>query len=441
MKKRISHLQIIALGYFIMICLGTALLMLPISSKEQSATFMESLFTTTSATCVTGLILRDTGTAWSGFGQAVILVLIQVGGLGFMTMATLFFKLLRRQMGLREKELIAEGINTSQVGGILNMTAFILKGTLLMEGAGAALLAVRFIPRFGLGKGVWYSVFHSVSAFCNAGFDLFGAEFEPYCSLVHFSADAYVNIIIIALITVGGLGFFVWGDLAKKKLRVKRWALHTKLVMTVSALLLFGGAFIFFFTEDSSSMDAGERVLTSLFASATARTAGFNTIDTANMSQAGVLTSVILMFIGGSSGSIAGGIKTTTIAVLVLFAVSQVRRQQTNSVFGREIAPDALKKAVTVFLFNLILALAGSVMICAVQKDMSLSQILFEVFSAVGTVGMTMGITRDLAAVSKIVLIFLMYCGRVGSVSFALAMLEKRARPAVSYPREEITVG
>lgn len=441
MKKRISHLQIIALGYFIMICLGTMLLMLPIASKGESATFIESLFTTTSATCVTGLILRDTATAWSGFGQAVILVLIQVGGLGFMTMATLFFKLLRKQMGLREKELIAEGINTSQVGSILNMSAFILKGTLIFEGTGALLLAVRFIPRFGFGKGIWYSVFHSVSAFCNAGFDLFGAEFEPYCSLVPFSADAYVNIIIIALITIGGLGFFVWEDLLAKKFRARKWALHTKLVITTSAILLFGGALIFFFTEDASDMSTKEHILTSLFASATARTAGFNTTDTAAMSEAGVLTSIILMFIGGSSGSIAGGIKTTTAAVLVLFALSQVRRQQTNAVFGREIAPEALKKAVTVFLFNLILALTGSVIICAIQKDMSLSQILFEVFSAVGTVGMTMGITRDLALVSKIVLVFLMYCGRVGSVSFALAMLEKRARPAVSYPREEITIG
>jgi len=441
MKKRISHLQIIALGYFIMICLGTMLLMLPIASKGESATFIESLFTTTSATCVTGLVLRDTATAWSGFGQAVILVLIQVGGLGFMTMATLFFKLLRKQMGLREKELIAEGINTSQVGSILNMSAFILKGTLIFEGTGALLLAVRFIPRFGFGKGIWYSVFHSVSAFCNAGFDLFGAEFEPYCSLVPFSADAYVNIIIIALITIGGLGFFVWEDLLAKKFRARKWALHTKLVITTSAILLFGGALIFFFTEDASDMSTKEHILTSLFASATARTAGFNTTDTAAMSEAGVLTSIILMFIGGSSGSIAGGIKTTTAAVLVLFALSQVRRQQTNAVFGREIAPEALKKAVTVFLFNLILALTGSVIICAIQKDMSLSQILFEVFSAVGTVGMTMGITRDLALVSKIVLVFLMYCGRVGSVSFALAMLEKRARPAVSYPREEITIG
>ncbi|MBR6812783.1 MAG: Trk family potassium uptake protein [Oscillospiraceae bacterium] len=441
MKKRISHLQIIALGYFIMICLGTMLLMLPIASKGESATFIESLFTTTSATCVTGLVLRDTATAWSGFGQAVILVLIQVGGLGFMTMATLFFKLLRKQMGLREKELIAEGINTSQVGSILNMSAFILKGTLIFEGTGALLLAVRFIPRFGFGKGIWYSVFHSVSAFCNAGFDLFGAEFEPYCSLVPFSADAYVNIIIIALITIGGLGFFVWEDLLAKKFRARKWALHTKLVITTSAILLFGGALIFFFTEDASDMSTKEHILTSLFASATARTAGFNTTDTAAMSEAGVLTSLILMFIGGSSGSIAGGIKTTTAAVLVLFALSQVRRQQTNAVFGREIAPEALKKAVTVFLFNLILVLTGSVIICAIQKDMSLSQILFEVFSAVGTVGMTMGITRDLALVSKIVLVFLMYCGRVGSVSFALAMLEKRARPAVSYPREEITIG
>ncbi len=441
MKKRLSYLQIIALGYFLIITSGTLLLMLPpASAAPGGADFRTALFTATSASCVTGLVLCDTATSWTAFGQGVILCLIQIGGLGFMTFATLFYILLRRKMGLRERSVMVESINTTQIGGILNLTRKIVIGTLFFESFGALLLSIRFIPRMGFARGVWYGVFHAVSAFCNAGFDLMGVYDGAYASFVGYSGDWLVNLVLMALITVGGLGFLVWDDLSCKKFHFRRYALQTKLVLSVSAILTFGGALLLFFFEPQGNLSFDERVLTSLFGSVTARTAGFNTIDTAAMSSGGKLLTMILMFIGGSPGSTAGGVKTTTLAVLLLHTFAGIRHEQSAGAFGRSLGEETLKKAASVFFVNLLLALTGTLAICMIQP-LALEDVLFECFSAIGTVGMTTGVTRALAPSSSFIIAFLMFCGRVGSISFAVALLEKRARPPVRRPTEQITIG
>lgn len=445
MKKKISSIRVIAFGYMLMILLGTALLMLPIASANgQSAPFNEALFTATSASCVTGLVVRDTATQWTTFGHIVIISLIQVGGLGFMTIATWFSMLVKRRMGLKERELMVVSINNDNIGSIKNLTKTIICGTAIIEGAGALLLATRFIPEFGLAKGIWYSVFHAISAFCNAGFDLMGSMYEPYCSLVNFSDDFIVNFTVCMLITLGGLGFLVWDEICRKKLKFKYYSLHTKLVLVVSATLTFGGAIMFFIFERSfTNADSGiyESILTSVFDSVTARTAGFNTVDTAALSPASKMLTVILMFIGGSPGSTAGGMKTTTLAVIAISTFNGIRRRQSKGIFGRRLEKDAIHQASSVAFTNITLALTGLIIICAIQPSFDISDVIFEVASAIGTVGMTTGITRDLALASRFIITFLMFCGRVGSVSFALALMEKKAAPPIKNPREKITIG
>ena len=443
MKSKLSHVQVIAFGYILMILLGALLLMLPISSVDgQSAPFQTACFTATSASCVTGLVLRDTATAWTPFGQVVILLLIQIGGLGFMTIATLFYLAAGKRMGLRKREIMVESINTTKIGGLMKLTKTILLGTLCFEGIGALLLAIRFVPQFGPGKGIWYSVFHAVSAFCNAGFDLLGV-YEPFGSLVPYQSDWLVNLVVMALIVLGGLGFLVWEDLLRCGIRWKRYRLHTKLVLTTTAVLLFGGALLIWLFEANAtgaSLSQGERILTALFASVTARTAGFNTVDVAAMSDASKLLSILLMMIGGSPGSTAGGIKTTTVAVIALFTVASFRGESAPTVFGRRITEDTLRKSVNVLFFNFGLMLAAAIAICAMQP-LPLVDVLYETSSAMGTVGITTGITRDLCAPAVWLVALLMYLGRVGSVTFAVALLEKRAKPPVACPTEQITVG
>ena len=444
MKKKISSIRVIALGYMIMILIGTLLLMLPISSQNgQSAPFNEALFTATSASCVTGLIVRDTATEWTLFGQAVIITLIQIGGLGFMTIATWFSMLLKRRMGLKERELMVMSINNDNIGSIKGLTKTIICGTAIIEGTGALLLATRFIPQFGLAKGIWYSVFHAISAFCNAGFALMGIQ-APYASLVNYSDDIIVNLTVCALITLGGLGFLVWDEIHRKKFKFKYYSLHTKLVLVVSAILTFGGAILFFiFERDFTNAESGalESVLTSLFSSVTARTAGFNTVDTAALSPASKMLTIFLMFIGGSPGSTAGGMKTTTLAVIAISTFNGIRRRQSKGIFGRRLEKDAIHQASSVAFTNISLALLGIMLVCAIQPSFDISDVIFEVASAIGTVGMTTGITRDLALASRFIIAFLMYCGRVGSVSFALALMEKKAAPPIKNPREKITIG
>ncbi len=446
MKKRLknlSHVQIIALGYAIIILLGTALLSLPAATATgESAGFLNALFTATSSACVTGLVTVDTGVFWSLFGQTVILVLIQVGGLGFMTIATFFFTLFRRRMGLRQKEVMVESINTSEIGGILQLAKKIFLMTFAFEGTGALILFLRYFFHydFSFGKSLFYGVFHSISAFCNAGFDLNGG----YDSFTKFAGDPFVVLTLTALVVIGGLGFLVWKDLHFRKFRFRQYRLHTKVVLSATAVLIFVPAVCFFFLERHAShegMDLGTQILTSLFDSITPRTAGFNTSDTALLSPASGILTILLMFIGGSPGSTAGGIKTTTFAVLVFYTISTLRNERETSVFGRRIHGDALRKSVQVFFLNLTLALAGLFALLAAQPGLGFFPSLFEAFSAIGTVGMSTGITRDLNVFSRCVIILLMFIGRIGGISFGAALLEKKATPAVMKPYENITIG
>lgn len=441
--RQLSYVQTIALGFLTVIAAGTILLMLPAASQRGEATsLVTALFTSVSASCVTGLVLVDTATYWSGFGQAVIIVLIQLGGLGFMTIATLFSRLLRRRMSMRERGVMAESINTVRVGRIMEITSTIGLGTLIFELAGAVLLSIRFIPEFGLGRGLWYSVFHSISAFCNAGFDLMGVK-EPFSSLVSYSDDALVSITIMLLIIFGGIGFLVWDDVRQKGLKWRRYDLQTKLVILTTLVLIFGGALLFFVIERNrmnADMPLGEQILVSFFSAVTPRTAGFNSVDTAALSDASKLLTVILMFIGGSPGSTAGGIKTTSVAVVLIFLFSGIRGRRGAYVFGRRIPDDAMKRSGMIVSTNLMLALFGALVLCGTQS-LPLADVLIEVFSAIGTVGMSTGITRELSTLSALVIALLMYCGRVGSVSFAMALLERRSDPPVTYPEEQVTVG
>ena len=440
---KMSHVQIIALGFFLIIMAGTLLLMLPAATKNgQGASFLDALFTATSASCVTGLVVQDTSTYWSGFGQAAILLMIQIGGLGFMTIATMFFMLLKRRVHLRGRELLTESINGNQVGGIMKLAKKILIGTFLIEGIGAMILMIRFVPLYGK-QGVWMSVFHSVSAFCNGGFDLMGEHTGVYSSLTVFADDWLVNSVIMFLIVIGGVGFVVWDDMLTHKWHLKRYHLHSKIVLYMTNVLIFGGALLFYFVERNATgagMSAGNQILTSLFDSITARTAGFNTVDTAALSDAGKLITIALMFIGGSPGSTAGGVKTTTIMVLMLYSFSYMRKDRGTSVFGRSLEEDALRKASAVFFTNLMLALGVTIIISSIQSFPMLD-LMFETFSAIGTVGMSTGLTRELHDISRVLIIFLMYCGRVGSLSFANALAGRRKTVPVKDAVEKITIG
>lgn len=443
MIKRLSKVQTIALGFFLIIVAGTILLMLPIASRDGHSTgFLNALFTATSSTCVTGLVVVDTYTNWTLFGQVVIIGLIQIGGLGFITIGMFFSVFLKRKIGLKERNLIQESVNTLQISGMVRLVKKIVCYSLVFEGIGALLLMIRFIPRFGWLKGIWYGIFHSISAFCNAGFDLMG-QFEPYASLTMYYDDILVNVVIMALIVIGGIGFIVWDDISKHKWHIKKYMLHTKIVLSMTVILILGGALCFYLFERNNlllGMDTQGQVLSSFFGSVTPRTAGFNTTDTGAYTEATRMLTVILMFIGGSPGSTAGGIKTTTMMVILLYIWSNLRNKKGLNIFGRRLDEDAIKKASTVFFINLILATACATIMCALET-VPLSDIMMEVFSAIGTVGISTGITRDITTVSKYILILLMYCGRIGSMSFALSFTEKKRSNPVQLPMERITIG
>ncbi len=440
---RLNQVQYIALGFFFIILAGSLILTLPIASQSGEWTpFLDSMFTATSATCVTGLVVYDTFTHWNVFGQLVILLLIQIGGLGFITVGVGFSMAFRRRIGLRQRDLLKESINAMEIGGIVKLSRKIFIGTALCEGVGALLLATRFIPEFGLVKGIYYSIFHAISAFCNAGFDLMGGQ-QPYASFTAYATDPVVNITLMLLIIVGGLGFVVWSDVVSKRFRWKNYSLHTKMVISVTLLLIFGGAlFLFLFEQGGtiSGMSTGDQILASLFGSVTARTAGFNTVDTGALQPESKLLTIALMFIGGSPGSTAGGVKTTTIAVILIYVVSNLRGESGCNVFHRRIGDEVIKRASMVFCLNLFLGLTSVTLILA-TSNLHMSDVLFEVYSAISTVGMTTGITRDLNVVGRIVIIILMYCGRIGSMTFALSLVAKPEAKGLSLPEEKITIG
>lgn len=442
-ERKLSHAQIMALGFFAVIAVGTLLLMLPVSNRDgQAASLLEAMFTATSATCVTGLVVVDTFQNWTVFGQLVILLMIQIGGLGFITVGVLFSMFLKRKIGLERRNLIQESISSMQLSGVVKLVRKIVKGTLILEGGGALLLALRFVPRMGFGAGIYNAVFHSVSAFCNAGFDLMGRN-EAYASLTGYYNDFIVNVTIMGLIILGGIGFIVWDDLWQNKYHFKKYRLHTKIVLIMTAILIFGGAILYGLFERNNlmaGMNGYERSMTSLFASVTARTAGYNTIDLGAMSQASKMLTVVLMFIGGSPGSTAGGIKTTTLVVIIVYIWSNLRNASGCNIMGRRIGDEDIKKASMVLGLNLGLSVIALLMICGVQQ-FEMDDLMLEVFSAIGTVGLSTGITRQLNVFSQVVIMLLMYCGRIGSMTFALTFAYKKKQAPLQYPVEHINVG
>jgi len=436
--------QIILLGFLILIAAGTLLLMLPFATRSGSSTsLLDALFTATSASCVTGLVVADTASHWSAFGHVVILLLIQIGGMGVVTVAVFFSILSGKKIGLKQRWVMQESISAPHVGGILRQTTFILKTAFLMEALGAVLLAIRFVPRFGLGKGLWYAVFHSISAFCNAGFDLMGVN-APFSSLTEFAGDPLVVLTVCGLILSGGIGFLVWADMRDHKLKLREYSLQSKLVLTVTAVLLLGG-FAFFLFEFSqpqwAELSAGERVLAALFQTVTPRTAGFNTVDLNTLSEPGLLMTILLMLVGGSTGSTAGGFKVNTLAVLVLGMVAAFQSKNSAELFGRRLPEHTIRNAAAIFLLYLLLFLGGGMVICCVDR-IPLLGALFETSSAVATVGLTLGYTPGLSAVSHIVLIVLMYVGRVGGLTLMYGVVEQDTLTgAVRLPMENVTVG
>lgn len=439
-RKHSSPFRVIILGFLAMILIGAFLLMLPFSKQgEGSATFGEALFTSTSAICVTGLVVQDTATYWTLFGQGVIILLIQIGGLGVVTVAMTLAGIAGRKIGLQQRITMQEAISAPDVGGIVVMTKFILKITFTVELIGALLFIPVFCRDFGFFKGLFYAFFHSISAFCNAGFDLMGVK-SPFSSLTSYAADPLVNGTVMLLIIIGGIGFVTWQDISQYGLHFNRYRLQTKVVLASSAvLILFPTLYFFFFEVTSGSI--GERLLASLFAAVSPRTAGFNTVDLSAMSESGQAVTIVLMLIGGSPGSTAGGMKTTTVAVLIASLVAVLRRRRDTAMFARRVESDVVRNAVAVLTMYFILFFVGGVAISMIE-GLPLLTCLFESASAIGTVGLTLGVTPMLGTVSRIILIALMFFGRVGGLTLAFATLSGTPSGNFShFPREKITVG
>lgn len=441
--KRLTQTQMIVIGYVLIIAAGTFLLILPVSTREGIFTSpVDALFTATSASCVTGLVIADTFQHWSMFGQTVILTLIQIGGLGFMTIGVFFAIILRRKIGLWTRGTLQESVNIMQVGGIVRLVKKIIIGTLFFEGIGALILSWRFSQTMELGKAVYFGVFHSISAFCNAGFDLMGEE-AAYSSFTTYSGDWVVNVVLMLLIIIGGIGFFVWNDISIHKFHFRKYRLHTKITLFVTAVLILGGAALLFIFEQENTikgMPVDEQILCSLFGSVTARTAGFNTVDTGALTDSSKILTIILMFIGGSPGSTAGGIKTTTFAVLLVYVHANLRQKHDCDIFHRRLDNGAIRKASAVMSINLFLSVIAVLIIVTIHT-IDATDVAFEVVSAMGTVGMSTGITRELGNVAKLTLIFLMYCGRVGSMTFALSLRGHKVEAPVREPAEQIMIG
>ena len=438
-KKRLSSFQIIILGFAGVILLGALLLMLPIATKERVVTpFHETLFTATSATCVTGLVVQDTGSYWSVFGQAILLFLIQIGGLGVVTVAAAFTMLSGKKISLMQRSTMQEAISAPQVGGIVRLTGFILKGTFLIELVGALCLMPLFVKDFGV-KGIWYAFFHSVSAFCNGGFDLLGTSDNRVVSLTGYAGNVPVNVIIMLLILLGGLGFLTWEDIYTKKIHFKKYRLQSKIILAASIFLLVLPA-AFFFAFEFTDMPLKERLLCSLFQTVTPRTAGFNTADLAGMQGASKAVMIVLMLIGGAPGSTAGGMKITTLAVLVTNMRSVFRQKEDMQFFGRRIEDGAVKTAAAVLSLYLTLFAGGAIAI-SMAEGLPLGDCLFETASAVATVGVTLGITPELGIFSQIILIMLMFMGRVGCLTLIYAAVSGGNKNFSRLPQEKVMVG
>ena len=438
-KKRLSSFKLIALGFAGVIVLGALILMLPFSSNTGSVTpFHEALFTSTSAVCVTGLVVQDTGSYWSAFGQAVILLLIQIGGLGVVTVAATFTMLSGRKISLMQRSTMQDAISAPKVGGIVRLTRFIVRGTFLIELIGMVAMLPVFCRDHGF-KGIWMAAFHSVSAFCNAGFDILGTTENKYPSLTGYVGEPTINIVIMILIIVGGIGFLTWDDICTNRWHFKKYRMQSKVILVTSVILIIVPA-IFFFLFDFTGLPTGEKILASLFQSVTPRTAGFNTADLTAMTESSKAIMILLMLVGGSPGSTAGGIKTTTLAVLVLNAFSVCRKKNDTEVYGRRLEGSAVKSASTIAVIYFLLFFIGGIII-STAEGMPLSACLYETASAVGTVGLTLGVTPQLSVLSQLILIVLMYLGRVGGLTLIYAAISNKNQSGAKLPLEKITVG
>ena len=438
-KKHMTSFQLIIMGFAGVILLGAVLLMLPFSSAEKVITpFHEALFTATSAVCVTGLVVKDTGSYWSLAGQTIILALIQTGGLGVVTVAASVSLLSGKKISLMQRSTMQNAISAPKVGGIVRLTRFILRGTFLIEAAGTVLLLPVFMGDYGK-KGIWMSVFHSISAFCNAGFDILGTDSSMFPSLTRYSGNILINLVIMLLIITGGIGFLTWDDIYTNKLNFKRYRMQSKIIlMTTACLILFPT--VFFYICDLTKLPMEKRLLAAAFQSVTTRTAGFNTINISEMSEASKAVMILLMLIGGSPGSTAGGMKTTTFSVLILNAIATFRSQENAGAFGRRLEYHVIKNAATIAMLYFALFFGGGIAI-SVYEGLPLLDCLYEAASAVGTVGLTLGITPELHVFSQVVLIILMYLGRVGGLTLIYAVFSGRNKGNAKLPLEKITVG
>ena len=439
LRRHMNSAQIIILGFAALILCGALLLMLPIASQSRTVTpFHETLLTATSASCVTGLVVRSTGAHWSLFGQIVILFLIQIGGLGVVTVALCFVRLSGRKISLFQRSAMQDSISAPQVGGIVRMTSLILRGTLFTEGTGMLLLLPSFCRRVGA-KGIWYALVHSSSAVCNAGFELLGTAADPFPSVTAFRTDPLVCITLALLILIGGIGFLTWEDIATHRHRIGRYRLQSKLILTVCAVLIAFPTLFFFFFEFTDGT-VGQRLLDAFFQTVTPRTAGFNTVDLAAMQGASRAIMVVLMLIGGASGSTAGGMKVNTVGVLFANVGAIFRRRNEVEAFGRRIDPATVRQAAVIVTMYLTLFIGGGVAISAIE-GLPIGSCLYESASAVATVGLTLGITPSLGVASQLILTVQMYLGRVGGLTLIYAALANPDTTPSRLPQEKVSVG
>lgn len=441
-RKKLTPVQVLAMGFALIILLGGTLLALPISSiSGKSTPFLDCIFTATSAVCVTGLVVVDTGTHWSYFGKTIIMLLIQAGGLGFMSFATLFSLILGKRITFKERLIIQEALNSNSLGGLVKLVKYVLFFTFSTELLGAIFLSTQFIPMYGLLKGIYYSIFHSVSAFCNAGFDLFG----NFDSLTKLYNNYTIVLTISFLIIIGGIGFSVWAELYDYN-KCRRLSLHAKLALAMTAGLIVVGAVLIFIAEYNNpatigNMNIGDKIVSSYFASVTPRTAGYNSISTTGMSSGGKFITIILMFIGGSPGSTAGGLKTTTIGVLIFTVIAVINGRSDTEIFGNKINKDIVYRAFAITVVGLFIIGSDVLILSVSEKVASLGEILYEATSAFGTVGLTLGFTPKLSSIGKLVIAFTMYLGRVGPLTLAFALARNKKMSGVKYPEGKVLVG
>ncbi len=442
--RTISTSQVILCGFAAAILLGSVLLMLPVSSRAAGgASFADALFTATSAVCVTGLVVCDTAATWSLFGQAVILTLIQIGGMGVVTLAAAVTMLSGKRIGLMQRSTMQEAISAHQIGGVVRLTGFIVRMTLIFEMLGALMLALVFVPEYGVGKGIWMSVFHAISAFCNAGFDLMG-EHGAYSSLTAYVHNPFLCAVIAVLIIIGGIGFLTWEDVKTNKLCFRAYRMQSKMILTSTALLIALPAICFYFPAFSGQaldgMTCGQRLTAAVFQAITPRTAGFNTIDLGQLSDPGKMLIIVLMLIGGAPGSTAGGMKTTTAAVMLLTAIAVFCKEEETKAFSRRLGENVVRSAAAIVVLYMTLLLAGATAISALE-GLPMMVCLFEAASAIGTVGLTLGVTPQLGAVSRVILVALMFLGRAGGLTVVFAAFSRRKPGVGKLPEEKVMVG